>query len=141
MQTEENYYIYTQINRLILSKSLIAHWRQWHCSLLDLFFFAQMSAVLCSNLHLKSSWCVLIVVQSWLVSYIFLRGSFLNIKWKLLIKILIFQNGATQTALEIFKSSRCLKITGKVSMNIRVKRATFTFRSDKSSLKMPKMVC
>ena len=31
--------ITTQINRLILSKSLIAHWRQWHCSLLELFFF------------------------------------------------------------------------------------------------------
>ena len=32
-------YICTQMNsRLILSKSLIAHWRQWHCSLLELFF-------------------------------------------------------------------------------------------------------
>ena len=36
--------------------------------------------------------------------------------------------------------TQCLKITEKSHSTLRAKRATFTFKVDKSSLKMPKMV-
>ena len=43
-----------------------------------------------------------------------------------------------QSKIQVTMYSWCLKITEKVSL--RAKRATFTFRVDKSSLKMPKII-